>query len=84
MEPGLLSLNLKEMSFPVAFLDRTMVNMTSCCEVEEDTDQEGGNKENCSGETDKTVVALEVMANWGHIFSLPDETRQHMVVALHN
>jgi len=35
--------------------------MTLCYEVEEETDEEGGSKENCSGETDKIVAALEAM-----------------------
>ena len=54
-------------------------------EVKEDIDEEGGNKKNCSGETDKTLAALDVIPmrmNWGHIFSLPNEMRQHMVAAL--
>jgi len=58
--------------------------MTSCSELEEETDEEGVSKENCSGETDKIVVALEAMPiclNWRQIFSLPNETRQHMVIA---
>jgi len=59
--------------------------MTSCSKLEEETDEEGVSKENCSGETDKTVAALEAMLiclNWGQIFSLPNETCQHMVIAL--
>ena len=59
--------------------------MASCFELEEETDEDGVSKENCSGETDKIVTALEAMAiclNWGHIFSLPNETHEHMVIAL--
>jgi len=77
-EPWLLSPNIKERSFSAAFLDRTTVNMTSCSELEEETDEEGFNKENYLGETDKTVAALEAMPiclNWGQIFSLPSEMR---------
>jgi len=33
--------------------------MTSCSEVEEETDEEGSSEENYSGETNKTVAALE-------------------------
>jgi len=59
--------------------------MTSSSEMEEETDDEGASKKNCVGEADKTMTALEAMPiclNWGHIFSLPNETRQHMVVTL--
>ena len=62
-----------------------MVNITSCSEVEEKTNEEGASKENCLGETDKTVAALKAMPaclNWGRIFNLSNETRQHMVFAL--
>jgi len=48
-------------------------------------DEEGANKEDYLVEMDKTVAALEAMPiqlNWGHIFSLPNKTCQHMVVAL--
>ena len=82
-EPCLLSPNMQERSFSATFLDRTMVNMISCSELEEETYEEGASKENCSGETDKIVTAIEAMPiclNWGHIFSLPNETRQHMVI----
>jgi len=37
------------------------------------------------GEMDKTLVALKTIPmslNWGKIFSLLDETRQHMVITL--
>ena len=87
LELELLNLNIQERSFPVTFLGRTTINMTSYSEVEEETDEDGGNKENCSGETDKNVAALEVMPirlNQGSIFSWPNETRQHMVVALYH
>ena len=48
---------MKEKSFSAAFLDRTTVNMVSCSESEEEIDEEGVSKENCSGEIDKTVAA---------------------------
>jgi len=35
--------------------------MTSCSELEEAIDEEHANKENCSGEMDKTAAALEAM-----------------------
>jgi len=35
--------------------------MTSDFKVEEETDEEGGNKENCSGDKDKTMASLEAM-----------------------
>jgi len=76
---------MKERSFSAAFLDITMVIMTSCSELEEEIDEEGASKENCLGETDKLVVAQEAMPiclNWGKIFSLLNETRQHMVIVL--
>jgi len=76
---------MKEKSFSTAVLDRTTVNMTSCSELEEEAKKEGLSNENCSREKDKTVAALETMPvclNCGQIFSLPDETRQHMVIAL--
>jgi len=75
---------MKESSFSAAFLDKTTVNMTSCSELGEETYEEGANKENCSGEMDKTVAAVEAMPiclNWGQIFSFPNETGQHMVIA---
>ena len=62
-----------------------MVNMTSCSELEEETDEEAASKENCSGETDKNVASLEAMPiclNWGQIFNLPNERCQHMVISL--
>jgi len=58
LDPGLLNANMQEKSFPVTFLDRTTVNMTSCFKVEEETDEESGSNENCSGETSTTVAAL--------------------------
>ena len=85
LKPRLLNPNIQERSFPITFLNRTIVNMTSCSKVEEKMNEECGSKENCSGETHKIVVALEVMPiclNWGHIFSLPNRTYQHMVVTL--
>ena len=60
--------------------------MTLCYEVEEETDEEGDSKEDCSRETDKTVATLEAMLiclSWGYNFSFPDETHQRMVVTLH-
>jgi len=59
--------------------------MTSCSELEEETDEEGISKKNCSREMNKTVAALKALPiclNWGQIFSFPNETRQHMVIAL--
>jgi len=59
--------------------------MTSCSEVEEETDEEGDSKENCSGETEKTVATLEAMPirlNWRKIFSLPNKKHEYMVVVL--
>jgi len=59
--------------------------VTSYLELEEETNEEAVSKENCSKETDKTVAALEAMPvclNWGQVFSLPNETCQHMVIAL--
>ena len=46
LEPGLPNPNMQGRSLPVTFLDRTMVNRTSCSEVEEEMDEEGGRKEN--------------------------------------
>ena len=60
-EPWLLSPNTEERSFSSAFLDRITVNMTSCSELEEETNKKVVSKENCSGETDKIVDALEAM-----------------------
>ena len=59
--------------------------MTSCSELEEETEEEGVSKENCSEETDKIVASLEavpVCLKWGQIFSFPNKTCQHMVIAL--
>ena len=39
LDPWLLNPNMQERSFPVTFLDKT-VNITSCSEVEEETDEE--------------------------------------------
>jgi len=53
--------------------------------LEEETNEQGASKENCLGEMNKTVAALEAMPiclNWGQIFSLPNKTRQHVVIAL--
>jgi len=47
---------MKGRPFSAAFLDRTMVNMTLCFELEEQTDEEGASNENCSGELDKSLV----------------------------
>jgi len=60
-EHWLLSTNTKERSFSAAFLNRTTVNMTSCSELEEETNEEGVSKQNCSGEMDKIVATLEAM-----------------------
>jgi len=73
LKHGLLSAGIQERSFPVTFFDRTIVNMTSYFEVEEETDEEGGSKDNCPGKTNMTVAALEAMPkrlNLLHIFSL--------------
>jgi len=51
--------------------------MASRSKVEEEIDEEGGSKANCSGETDKTMAALKaipIRLNWGHIFSLLNKT----------
>jgi len=61
-EPWLLSPNMEERSFLATFLGRITINMTSCSELEEETNEEGVSKENCSGEMDETVVALEAYA----------------------
>jgi len=56
--------------------------MTSCFEVEEESDER---HENSLCEIDKTLAALEailVRLNWGKIYSLPNEMHQHMVIAL--
>jgi len=52
---------MKEKSFSAAFLDRITVNMTSCSNLEEEINEEGVIKENCSKEIDKTVATLEAM-----------------------
>jgi len=57
----LLSPNTREKSFSAAFLGRIMVNMTSCSELEEETDEEGATEENFLTETDKAVATLEAM-----------------------
>ena len=62
-----------------------MLNMTWCFEFEEETNDEGVSKENFSGKADKIVDALNAMPiclNCEQIFSLPNETCQHMVIAL--
>ena len=59
--------------------------MTSCSKVEEEIGEEDGKQENSSGDTDEIVATLEAMPmplNWGKIFSLPNETSQHMIIAL--
>jgi len=73
--------------FPVIIFDKLTVNMTSCSEVEEETNDEDCRQENSPGETDKTLATLEAMPirlNWGQIFSFPNKTRQHMIAALKN
>jgi len=42
---------MQDMSFLATFLYRTTVNMTSYFGVEEETDKEGGSKENFLGKT---------------------------------
>ena len=84
-EPWLLSPNMEERSFSAAFINRTMVNVPSCSELEDETNEEGISKGNCSEQMNKAVAALKAMLiclNWGEIFSLPNETHQHMVIAL--
>jgi len=64
----------QERSFPVNVFDRLAVNMTSCFEVEEESDKR---EENSFGEIDKTLVALKAIPmylKWGKIFSLPNKT----------
>ena len=59
--------------------------MASCFEVEEEADKEDNREGNSSEETNKTVAAFKAMLmrlNWGQIFILSDETRQHMVTAI--
>ena len=51
--------------------------MTPCSKVEEETNKKGASKKNCSA-----LEAMHVLLNWEHIFSLPNETSQHMVAAL--
>jgi len=75
----------QERSFPVNVFDKLAVNITSCFEVEEESDKEDGRHENSLGEIDKTLAALEailVHLNWGQIINLPDDIRQHMVGTL--
>ena len=55
--------------------------MSSCSKVEEETNEE----ENSPREMGKTWVALEaklICLNCDQIFSLPNETQQHMVITL--
>jgi len=56
--------------------------MTSSFEVEGESNER---QENSLGEIDKTLATLEAIPahlNWGQIFNLPNETHQHMVIAL--
>jgi len=56
--------------------------MTSCFEVEEESNKR---QENSLGKIDKTLAALEaipVCLNWGQIFSLPNKRCRHMVTTL--
>ena len=56
--------------------------MTSCFEVEEESDKR---QENSLGEIYKTLAALEaipVRLSWAQICSLLNETHQHMATAL--
>jgi len=85
IEPWLLSPSTEERPCSAAILNRATVNMTSCSELEEETNEESDSKENCSEEIDKTMASLEAMPkglNWGRLFSFPSETHQHMVIAL--
>jgi len=56
--------------------------MTLCFEVKEESDKR---QESSLGEINKTLAILEaipICLNWGQIFSLPNEARQHMVTPL--
>jgi len=71
--------------FLVSVFDKLTVNMTSCSEVKEKADEEDGRQESSLRETDETVATLEaipVCLNWGHIYSLPNDTHQHKVATL--
>jgi len=84
-EHGLASPAKQGGFFLVSVLNKLTVNMTSCSEVKEEADEEDGRQENSSVEMDRTMDALKALPiclNWGKIFSLPDETHQHMVIAL--
>jgi len=55
----------QERSFPVNVFNKLALNMTSCFEVEEESDER---QENSLGEIDKALAALEailVHINWG-------------------
>jgi len=58
---GLPNPVMQDRSFLVNVFDKLVVNMALCSEVEEETDEENGRQKNSSGETDKTVAALEAM-----------------------
>jgi len=62
--------------------DRTTVNMTSCSEIEEEIGRwQQGELPKKDGRNYGYLEAMPMCMNWGHIFSLPNETHQHMVVA---
>jgi len=66
---------MQERSLPVNVFDKLTVNMTSCFEVEEESDER---HENSLGEIEKTLAALEailVHLNWEQIFNLPNKMR---------
>jgi len=58
LKHGLLNLITQEISFPASFLDKIIVNMSSCFEVEEETDEEDDKQENSPRATNKTLAAL--------------------------
>jgi len=60
LKPWFLSPNTKERLLSAAFLDKTIVNMTSCSVLEEETDEEGVSKENCEEETERLSLPLRL------------------------
>jgi len=87
LEIGLLNLVTQQRFFLVTIFNKITVNMTSCSDLKEGTDEEDEKSEKSPGETEKTLAALVVIPiylKWGQIFSLLGETRQHMVAACNN
>ena len=81
---GLPSPATQEGFFPVNVFEKLAVNMTSCSEVKE-LSEEDGRRENSSKEINKTMAALEAMPiclNWGRIFSMFNEMLHHVATAL--